>query len=86
MIDRLRLEYETAKSTALEYKAHITEKNDHFLNKKDEFTNTKNRLNLKKSNNLASGILKMDIYDRNIKQFVYYILFVIIWCYGFFYL
>ena len=71
LIRQMREKYVDVKVKALEYKAFIVEKNEEFLDKKDKFTNAKNKLNFKKSDNLASGILKMDIYDRNIEDNIY---------------
>ena len=71
LIRQMREKYVNVKVKALEYKAFIVEKNEEFLDKKDKFTNAKNKLNFKKSDNLASGILKMDIYDRNIEDNIY---------------
>ena len=77
IVNKLRTQYEKAKLNALEYKAYITKKNDVFLNKKDEFIDTTNKLNLKKSDNLASQLLKIDIYDRNIEDNIYIIYYLL---------
>ena len=73
----MRTQYEKAKLNAIEYKKHIVKKNDEFLNKKDEFINATNKLNLKKSGNLASKLLKIDTYDRNIEDNIYIIYYLL---------
>lgn len=77
IIRSIRNEYEKAKINAIEYKTHIVKKNDVFLNKKDDFIYAKNKLNFKKSDNLASHLLKLDIYDRNIEDNIYIIYYLL---------
>ena len=77
IIKKMRTQYEKAKLNAIEYKKHIVKKNDEFLNKKDEFINATNKLNLKKSGNLASKLLKIDTYDRNIEDNIYIIYYLL---------
>ncbi len=77
IVNKLRTQYEKAKINALEYKAYITKKNDAFLNEKYDFIEQTNKLNLKKSDNLASQLLKIDIYDRNIEDNIYIIYYLL---------
>jgi hypothetical protein len=77
IINNIRRQYEKARITALEYKNYIVKKNDAFLDRKDEFINATNKLNLKKSDNLASQLLKIDIYDRNIEDNIYIIYYLL---------